>query len=79
MIKYKIIINKCGYCERDLHLLAKNGGCFCPKQKAYYSGKSTLYNINKTLDYYDKFYDGYGVYDSTRRNIDQDEILTIKE
>lgn len=78
MIKYKIIINKCGYCERDLHLLAKNGGCFCPKQKDY-SGKSTLYNINKTLDYYDKFYDGYGVYDATRRNIDQDEILTIKE
>ena len=78
MIKYKIIINKFGYCERDLHLLAKNGGCYCPKQKVY-SGKSTIYNTNKTLDYYDKFYDGYGIYDATRRNIDQDEILTIKE
>ena len=39
------------------------------------SGKSTLSNINITLDFYDKFYDGYGSYDAIRRNIDQDEIL----
>ena len=65
------IIYKCGYCEKDLYVLAKNGGCFCPKEKIY-SGKSTVSNTNKNLDYYDKFYDGYGFYDAIKRNIDQD-------
>jgi len=43
---------------------------FAPRPKP---GKSSVSKSGHTLDYIDGFYDGYGSYDSIRRNIDQEE------
>ena len=71
---------KCSRCKMDMNKDKKSGGCRCFKEKhtsvlyPITSGKTSRYNVEKTLDYIDEFYDGYGSYDAVRRNIDNEEF-----
>jgi hypothetical protein len=84
---------KCSRCKMDINKDKNSGGCYCYKHKHINprglvttlwecpSGsryKISQYNINKNLDYIDEFYDGYGIYDAIRRNIDNEEFLNDK-
>jgi len=63
----------CGYCERNLHTSKEEGGCSCCREH-YSDGKSSYRSAFRTLDLIDDFYEGYGIYDSIRRNIEQEEF-----
>ena len=79
---------KCSLCKMDINKDKNSGGCYCCKDKhinprellttqwEYLGGRSrsSQHDWNKTLDYIDEFYDGYGIYDAIRRNIDNEEF-----
>jgi len=73
----------------DINKDKNSGGCHCFKEQntnprglvatsweepSGGRSKTSQYSVEKTLDFIDRFYDGYGIYDATRRNIDNEEF-----
>ena len=69
----------CAFCREFIEKLkspnklsAKEFGCYC-NRGVEGGGKSTINHVNYNLDRIDGYHDGYGYYDSIRRNIDQEQ------
>ena len=57
----------------DLDKPKDKGGCYCCKYKQTTHSRCSIQKTGHTLDYIDKYYDGYGYYDAIRRNVDNEE------
>jgi len=60
-------MDTCSRCGNHMSPLKREDKCTCDhRHRRNMYKNTTAYDVNRTLDMYDNFYDGYGYYDYNR-------------